>query len=280
MKKIKRKNRMHRTSSFIFLFILIIFPSIVHSRSLEDGENYQYRSVLANPVVSRSYAFLSINNPRTFGGNVGGVFHLYSRGISHGHFNLSVNASIHSLTHRNKTKFYLQDVDYLLGANTGYYLPRNNIWFQFSLEHISSHLGDSYFLDTEHSTENRKPIIFSLEFVRFSVLKNWGNFKLEGGIAYVYHTTQKIPKKNGFVGIEKDIFSISPSVTMFSSMNFSYSLTEVSVLQQVYQIGAKLNFPNMLPLVLAFEVKKGRFFWGQFYQEKLTDYQIQLYLNF
>lgn len=280
MKIHKRKNCLHGAPGFIFLMMLIFFPAVVFPRSTAEAENYRYRSVLANPVVSRSYLFLSVNNAQTFGGSIGRSFTLYSRKTSGGCFNLLLNASARSLTHRSKMIFYLKDVDYLLGARLAYYLRQPDVGLQLSLEHVSSHLGDSYFLDSVPATEKRKPVTFSLEFIQLSALKTWDGFKLEGGVAHVYHTTQKIPRNNGFVGMEKDLFTISPSITSFVSTGLSYSLAEASLLQQVYQVGVKLDFPAALPLAIALEVQKGRFFWGQFYGEKQTDYQLKVYLNF
>jgi len=278
MKEIKRKNRIHRTSGFIYLFLFIIFPSAVFSQPSTNRGDSEYLSVLANPLVSRSFMFLSVNEPRAFGGSIGKSFTLYSRKTTGGHFSLAGNASAHSLTHRNKTIFYLRDVDYLLGGNVLYNPTNGKYWMVFSLQHISSHLGDEFFLDMNQAGEYRRPITFSLEFVQFILQKYWSDLRIETGGNYVYHSTVELPRFNYFLAGEKELFTIASNHRIFTSVYFSYSLSWKTVLQQVFQLGVKYNFPNIVPFVFTFEARTGRLFWGQFYWQKRTEYLLKLYL--
>jgi len=269
----------HKTSHLILICWSLAFYSLGYAQYFSENRGSGYHPILANPYISQSYIFTSIKNNKVFGGSIGRIFTIYSHDLSKGKIFLTGNASAKSLTNRIRTIFYLRDVDYLLGCSSICYLYNPKIWYQFSLQHISSHLGDEFLHQKQELIQKRQPITFSLEFVQFSLQKHLSSLRVECGINHIYHSTISLSKTNFYIGLENSILKIKRNYRLFASTYYSYSITNKYPLQHTFLIGIAINNRNTLPVKFVFEINKGKLFWGQFYDEKLNDYLIKIYLD-
>lgn len=272
------KSQTHRTF-LILLACCALFPfSASYPQNLLPEKGTWYQPILSYPGNCQTNIFLSLKDGNKFGGSIGKIFPVWhlSRFKSDQYF--AGIANIKTLTLREGTIFNLRDVDYLLGG--GWFAHwTDNYWSTLTIQHISSHLGDSFFHEKYQNRPRKQPLVFSLEFVQVVNQLKWKQFKFESGVLHIYHTTIPLSKVNVYLGMERNLIQLSGYGHLFFSANYAYAVSELHPLQQIYQIGFRLNFPAVIPANFIFEAKKGQLFWGQFYNTRELDYLIKLYLT-
>lgn len=272
------KNQTHRTF-LIILACCLLFPfSTNYSQILTKEKGAWYQPILSHPGNCQTNIFFSIKDRNKFGGGIGNIFPVWHFSQSKPAHYFAGIVSIKTLTERDGTIFNLQDVDYLLGG--GWFVHWNdNYWSNLTIQHISSHLGDSFFLEKNKYQLRKLPKVFSLEFVQLANQLKWNQFKFESGVLQIYHATIPLSKINVYLGLERNLIQLNGYGRIFFSAYYAYAVSELHLFKQIYQIGLRLNFPAAIPLNFVFEAKKGQLFWGQFYSTHELDYLIKLYLT-
>jgi hypothetical protein len=113
---------------------------------------------------------------------------------------ISVGADLFTYTRlrsQSDFKFPVETVDYLFGLNAGYKIIDGNrtYGFRFRLSHISAHLVDGQFSESlKQWRDERKPFVFSKEFVEFFPFYSWERIRVYAGVSYLFHV---IPEEIG-----------------------------------------------------------------------------------
>ncbi|GAB4376620.1 MAG: hypothetical protein Kow0042_23070 [Calditrichia bacterium] len=257
----------------------VLFPfSANYAQNLVQEKEAWYQPILSYPGNCQTNIFLSLKDGNKFGGSIGKIFPVWHLNrFASDHYFAGI-ANIKTLTLRDGTIFNLRDVDYLLGG--GWFAHwTDNYWSNLTIQHISSHLGDSFFHEKYQGQSRKQPLIFSLEFVQLANQLKWNQFKFESGIMQIYHTTIPLSKVNVYLGVERNLIQLNGYGRIFFSAYYAYAASELHPLQQIYQIGLRLDLPGVIPANIVFEAKKGQLFWGQFYSTRDLDYLIKLYIT-
>jgi hypothetical protein len=94
--------------------------------------------------------------------------------------------------------FPVDAVDYLFGLNAGWKKNLSNSVYgvRTRLSHISAHMVDGHFEpNTQTWRDNRKPIVYSREFIEAFPFYEQGNVRLYAGITYLFHVVPRDLRK-------------------------------------------------------------------------------------
>lgn len=150
------------------------------------------------------------------------------------------------LRSQNDFKFPVETVDYLFGLNAGYKIIDGNMTygFRFRLSHISAHLVDGQYSEPlQQWRENRKPFVFSKEFVEFFPFYSWERLRVYAGLSYLFHV---MPREIG-KGIYQLGFDYYPclfnseKINPFIAYDFKISKIEKHVANHIISAGIKFG---------------------------------------
>jgi hypothetical protein len=168
-------------------------------------------------------------------------------------------------------KFPVETIDYLFGINAGYkkkVLDGKEFGFRFRLSHISAHLVDGQYDDTNKEwRDGRDPIVYSKEFVELFPYYRINSFRAYVGLTYIFHIIPSDIKKVNFqFGFDYFATQIgSDFMTPFLAYDFKLNGNEKYVGNNIIAAGIKFGAWNQRGLSIYFSYISGKSIHGEFY---------------
>ncbi len=277
---------MCKTARRLFLILaVIIFSKSIYSQTktewFPNGLNIQpFTANFIEPKTGVSY-LLGKKHLRL---DIGTSHDIYK--IEKENSTLSFGADFFTFTRlRNKQEFRfpVETVDYLFGLNSGYKIKCKNVeyGFRFRFSHISAHLVDGKFdNDLYKWVDNRKPIVYSREFLELFPFYKINDLRVYTGFTYLIHT---IPKTFGHwilqTGFDYYFNSlIAKNISPFAAYDFKLSKINKFSGNNIIEVGIKFGKYDSSGFSILFSYFSGKSIHGEFYDlnEKYAAFGINL----
>ncbi len=188
----QNNDRMSVKHSVLIFLILFLFQTILFAQS----ETKLFPSeLLIQPFTANTlkpkigFDFQTGKNELTL--NIGTSIDILQFGKYEKKFSLGVELFNYTrLRQEANFHFPVDAVDYFFGINFGYKKiksKRNNYGSRVRISHISAHLVDGRFnKKTNTWLDNKKPIVYSREFVEVISFYRFNNLRIYGGVTYIF----------------------------------------------------------------------------------------------
>ncbi len=186
----------------------------------------------------------------------------------------SFGADLFTFTRLRSTddfKFPVETIDYLFGLNGGYKKKLNDcneLGVRLRISHISAHLVDGQFdAQSQQWRENRKPFVFSKEFVEIFPYYRFNTFRTYIGLTYIFHIIPKVIKKfNMQLGF--DYFAtgiVNDFITPFLAYDFKLLGISKYSGNNIISAGIKFGKWNQHGLSLYYSYFSGKSIHGEYF---------------
>lgn len=186
----------------------------------------------------------------------------------------SFGADLFTFTRLRSTddfKFPVETIDYLFGLNGSYKKKLNDcneLGVRLRLSHISAHLVDGQFdAQSQQWRENRKPFVFSKEFVEIFPYYRFNTFRTYIGLTYIFHIIPKeIKKFNMQLGV--DYFAtgmVNDFITPFLAYDFKLLGISKYSGNNIISAGIKFGKWNQRGLSLYYSYFSGKSIHGEYF---------------
>lgn len=170
-------------------------------------------------------------------------------------------------------KFPVETIDYMFGINAGYKknICENEIGLRFRFSHISAHLVDGQYNEQNSEwRDNRKPFVFSKEFVELFPYYKVSSLRIYTGFTYIVHV---IPSgvKSGIYQFGFDYYALPISTELFTpfiAYDFKLNGTKSYAGNNTLTAGVKFGKWNKKGLSLHFTYISGLSIHGEYYDQR------------
>ena len=181
-------------------------------------------------------------------------------------------------------KFPVETIDFMFGINAGYRIDdeKKEIGVRFRFSHISAHLVDGlYDAENESWLNNRKPFVYSKEFIELFPYIRKDGFRAYLGLTYIIHVIPDVIKKGIFqAGFDYYFLPLcNSSFIPFIAYDFKLTGIEKYSGNNIVTAGIKFGEPLSRGLSILISYLSGKSVHGEFYDVSENYLKIGLNLD-